>query len=129
MILYVVLLLIIGALISGYFYVQRLKKETIKNLDVVFHKGFESAMEKAKADVKASSEEYLRPELEQEKIAEIAEEIVKHIETKEEKESSCITGCGHHKEHLIASLENKPKKKKASTTKKKKTPKKRGSKK
>jgi predicted Holliday junction resolvase-like endonuclease len=128
MILYVVLLLIIGALISGYFYVQRLKKETIKNLDVVFHKGFESAMEKAKADVKASSEEYLRPELEQEKIAEIAEEIVKHIETKE-KESSCKTGCGHHKEHLITSLENKPKKKKASTTKKKKTPKKRGSKK
>jgi len=63
-ILYTIAMLSLGALIGGYFYKNKFKKEAAKSLDATYHKGFESGMEKAKADMDTSFETYFRDEME-----------------------------------------------------------------
>lgn len=133
MILYTMAMLVLGALIGGYLYKIKFKKEIMKDLDVMYHKGFESGMLKAKEDMDASFEAYLRAQIEEEekaKIDKIAEEIEREIKMGEkENDLCCGSGCGHCDDYSVALSENKPKKKKASTTKKKRTAKNGGSKK
>ena len=122
-ILYTLAMISLGALVGGYLYkrrfdkdLEKVKSEAQKSLDAMYHKGFESGMEKAQADIVAMVGAHQDAEVQEEaRIAKLAEEIgiEATLETHE-----CGNGCDHNESTYTISI---PKTKKKKPAKKKKT--------
>lgn len=121
----------LGLLIGGGFFYKKLKKETEKlkeeakkSLDTMYHKGFESGMEKANADLMATISAYEESERKKdEELTKLADKMLFEI-TAETKHAECSADCDHEAIYKIEIPEPVKKKKKKTTKKAKKKSKK-----
>jgi hypothetical protein len=115
MILYTIAMLTLGSLIGGYLYRLKFRQELKKSLDAMYHKGFESGIEKAQADLNAAIDAYQASELQEEsRIAALVDEIGIELKTEEH---SCGVGCGHHTVDHEISVPRKTKRRRKTTKK------------